>query len=150
MLQIHLPIKPYSVNAYFYGNRAIKKREAVEWEQKIIEFLRTKETQSDLNNFRNSFDPSKHSISVDIKLTYPRKILYTQKKQLSAKAFDISNTEKPLIDVLFLPKYSTESSRNIELDDKYITRMISEKVVGANYSIDVKIQLLNLPRLEDK
>lgn len=150
MLHLHLPIKPYSVNAYFYGNRAIKKREAVEWEQKIIEFLRTKKIQSDLNNFRNNFDPSKHSISVDIKLTYPPEILYTQKQQLSAKAFDISNTEKPLIDVLFLSKYSTEKSKNIEIDDKYITRMTSEKVAGDSYCIDVKIQLLNLPHLEDK
>ena len=150
MLTLNLPTKPYSVNAYFYGNRSIKKREAVEWESRIIEFLRTEKTQKDLNNFRNSFDSSKHSILVDIILTYPQEIIYTKKQQLSAKAFDISNTEKPLIDVLFLPKYSTKTSRNIEIDDKYISKMSSEKVAGNSHNIEVKIQLKDLPHLLDK
>lgn len=150
MIELNLPIKPYSVNAYFYGNRSIKRREAVEWEASIIEFLRNKDIQKKISKFRESFDATKHSLSINIITTYPKDILYTKKGMLSSRAFDISNTEKPLIDVIFLAKYSTNTTKNLEIDDKYITSMKSEKVAGEDYNISIKIQLSNLPHRQDK
>lgn len=150
MLSVTIPIKPYSVNKYFYGNRAIKRRETVEWESSFIEHLREDDIQTQIKEFRDRFDPERHCIHIDIETVFPESILYTKKGMLSSKAFDVSNMEKPIIDVLFLKKYSTPTSKNLEIDDKYITKMSSEKTAGEDYSINVKLQLLDLPRLEDK
>lgn len=149
MLTLEIPVKPYSVNSYYYRNRSIKRREAVEWEHTIIEHLRNKEYQDKIEEFRNLFSPSKHSIEIHIKLQYPKELLYTKKHQISSKSFDISNTEKPLIDVIFLSKYSTKTSRNLEIDDKYITKMIVEKVAGKDHLITINIKLVDLPDLSD-
>lgn len=147
MLILNFPIKPYSVNQYFYGNRAIKKREAVEWERSIIELIRPESIQKKIEDFKKKFNPSLHSLQIDLLFQYPHNILYTKKKQLSSKAFDISNVEKPLIDVICLSKYSTEVTKNLEIDDKYVKKMTSEKTSGDTHNITVKIQLIDLPHL---
>lgn len=150
MIDITLNIKPYSVNKYFYGNRAIKRRETVEWEMSIIEILRHENIQKKIQDFKDRFDPAKHSIEIEMLFHYPHDVLYTKKKQLSSRAFDLSNVEKPLIDVLFLAKYCTDKIKNLEIDDKYVTKMTSQKLAADTHRIEIKIQLVDLEFEEGK
>ncbi len=135
---------PYSVNQYFYGNRSIKRKETVEWELTILEQLRYKQIQDDFQSLKSQFDPCKHSITVELDFYYPKDILFTKQKQISSRAFDVTNVEKPLIDLLFLKKYCTYNIKNMEIDDKYITKLISQKKHSENHRIDVKIELIDL------
>lgn len=149
MITLELFIKPYSVNKYFYGNRSVKRREAVQWETCMVELLRPEEYQKAFKELKDQFDPKEHCLIVEITCYYPKEILITKKGTLSAKAFDISNTEKPIIDVIFLEKYATSTISNIGIDDKYIVDMISKKRYSDKHKIEIKIQLKNLQYLEE-
>jgi len=148
-LNITIFHKPYSVNKYFYGNRSIKRRETVEWELNIIECLKNVEMQSNIKEFRELFDHTKNCVKIEMVFYYPKEILLTKDNCLSSKAFDLSNVEKPLIDLLFLKKYSTNNIKNIEIDDKYIVDMRSQKKQSENstHYIEIKIEMLNLLNL---
>ena len=148
-LNIVIHHKPYSVNKYFYGNRSIKRRETVEWELNIIECLKDVDVQSDIKEFREMFDHKKNCVKIEMIFYYPKEILYTKDNALSSRAFDLSNVEKPLIDLLFLKKYSTNNIKNIEIDDKYIVDMRSQKKQSENsdHYIEIKIEMLDLPNL---
>jgi hypothetical protein len=150
MITLELSIKPYSVNKYFYGNRAVKRRETVQWETCVVELLRPEQYQSAFEELKEQFDPTKHCFHVEIQCHYPREILFTKKLMLSSKAFDITNVEKPLIDVLFLEKYATTTVKNIGIDDKYITKLTSEKLPSEKHKIIINIQLKSLQYLLDK
>jgi len=150
MITLELSIKPYSVNKYFYGNRAVKRREAVQWETCMIELLRPEEYQNAFKELKEQFNPKEHCLTVEIICYYPKEILITKKGNLSSKAFDISNTEKPIIDVIFLEKYATSTINNVGIDDKYIVDMVSKKRPSNKHKIKVNIQLKSLQYLEDK
>jgi Holliday junction resolvase RusA-like endonuclease len=150
MITLELSIKPYSVNKYFYGNRAVKRREAVQWETCMIELLRPKEYQEAFEKLKEEFDPKKHCLTVEIVCYYPNNIIFRKDGALSSKAFDISNTEKPIIDVIFLEKYATSTINNIGIDDKYIVDMVSKKRASEKHKIEINIQLKTLQYLEDK
>ena len=144
ILEINLNSKPYSVNRYYYGNRAIKRREAVQWEQVIIENLRDEEVQKNIEEFMSHFDPKENCFSVELTFYYPESLFYTKKGMLSTKVFDITNVEKPLVDTVFLEKYSTSVIKNLQIDDKYITKCVSQKLPSESHWINVKIQLESL------
>jgi hypothetical protein len=128
----------------FYSNRAIKKTEARNWEYSIIHSINTEEYQEKIKKFTESFNPKLHAILVDIIFEFPKNILITKENTLSAKCFDLSNIEKPLIDVLFLEKYSTTTISNLKIDDKYIIKLTSTKKVGNSHAIYFSVELLNL------
>lgn len=142
---IEIPIKPYSVNAMYYRDGRRKKREAVQWEQSVSEYLRNSEIQSQLQKIRQNFGVEKNSICVDLEFQFPDEILFTQKGIMSSRAFDLSNMEKPLIDVIFLAKYSSSACKNLEIDDRYISKLSSSKTSGNQYLIKIKIELVALP-----
>lgn len=140
-VRIIIPEKPYSVNKMFYSNRSIKRREAVEWEQTIIEHFRDEDLKEELHYLRSQFNPSIHCIHVSIKFYFPKSILLTKENKLSSRAFDLTNMEKPLIDVVFLEKFCTEKCKNLQIDDKYITKVVSEKLLGDQHRIELEIEL---------
>lgn len=150
MLLLKLDVKPYSVNRYFYGNRSIKRREAVEWETTIIEQLRSKEIQKSIEDFRQRFNPEHHSLSIDLCFAYPEATMITKKGTLSSRAFDLSNVEKPIIDVTFLEKYCTSTIKNLMVDDKFLTKMRSEKIASDEHAIFIRVQLEDLENCRRK
>ena len=56
------------------------------------------------------------------------------------------NVEKPIIDLVFLPKYHTQvppyGCPNLNCDDRYIKRLHSEKVEGAEAAIELNIGIV--------
>lgn len=133
-------IPPFSINKMYYANRKVKTREAREWSILITENLKLEENQSSLQKFRKHFDKSKHCVKVSIRFFYPSFLVLTKENQISTKAHDLSNIEKPLIDLVFLKNREVQ---NLEIDDKYIVELNSIKGTSdKNYKIEIEIEIV--------
>lgn len=144
--QISIPINPFSINSMFCKNRAFKTREYNEWSAQFFHRLATEENLKKFEELREYFDPQKHSYNVYLKFYYPKETLYTKKGALSARAHDISNIEKPLIDLIFLPQYFEKNPpygcKNLNIDDKFISKMTSEKLAAEEHRIEITLSIL--------
>lgn len=128
-------------------NRAFKSPAFNQWAANIFHKLDTEENLEIFKELREFFDEEKHGFIVNLKFFYPKDILYTKKGQLSAKCHDISNIEKPIIDLLFLPVYYKKPSpygcKNLNIDDKYILSMQSSKHVADEHRMEIEIQIVS-------
>jgi len=143
-----LKLKPFSINAMFGRDKRHKTVAAQEWSCSILVALALKENKKKLKELRNFFDYKSHVYKVELNFFYPKNILHTKDGPISAKAHDLSNVEKPLIDLIFLPMYydrqAPYGAKNLNIDDKYITHLISKKRVGKSFKIKVTIQIKDL------
>ena len=144
-----LKLKPFSINSMFYANKQHGKTvEAKEWSYSILVALALKENKKKLKELRQYFDPLKHVYKVDLTFFYPKHILYTKEGRVSGRAHDLSNIEKPLIDLVFLPRYydlpSPYGAKNLNIDDRYITHLVSKKIAGKSSKIKVSIKIKDL------
>ena len=139
--------RSFSVNAMTYATKKFKTTECREWEASVLHQLNSTENIAKLQNLRNFFDPKRHSYAVSITVVYPTSHFYTKQNLISAHTHDVSNVEKPLIDLFFLPKYYNQrdpyGAPNLNVDDKYVTRLFSCKKVGDDYGVKVSIKILN-------
>jgi hypothetical protein len=112
--------------------------------------LALKENKKKLKELRQHFDPMKHVYKVDLTFFYPKHVLYRKDGGISARAHDLSNVEKPLIDLVFLPMFydrpSPYGAKNLNIDDKYIIDLRSRKRVGKDFRIRVTLNIKDLPR----
>ena len=140
--------KPFSINAMYCRDKRHKTTEAQEWAASILVALALKENKKKLKELRQYFDPKKHVYKVDLSFFYPKHILYTKEGRVSGRAHDLSNIEKPLIDLVFLSRYyelpSPYGAENLNTDDKYIVHLVSKKTVGKSFKIKVSIQIKDL------
>lgn len=103
-----------------------------------------------LKLLREKFDTKKHCYEIHLKFFYPPTRFYTKTGEISSKTMDITNVEKCLVDLIFQPKYfgktHPEGADNLNIDDKWLTKMVSEKVAHTedNYKIEVVIKINNL------
>lgn len=123
--------KGFSINAAYYATRKIKTAAAREWEAAISEQLNDIKLLADLalewNKLGGTFE-------VEMIHEYPYHVFYNKQGQVSSKTFDCSNVEKLLLDQIF--------GGALDINDKYVTKLISEKRVGPQHQIKVRIQLL--------
>lgn len=75
----------------------------------------------------------KGEVSVNLTFFYPSNIFWTKEHVISSKTFDLSNVEKLLIDVIF--------GTVLQINDKNIRRLHSEKHPGAAWAIEVVLEL---------
>ena len=107
--------------------------------------LALKENQKKLKALRDHFDPKQHVYKLELTFFYPKHVLYRKDGQISGRAHDLSNVEKPLVDLLFLPNfYDTYGCKNLNADDKYITHLVSKKCEGKSFKIKISIQIKDL------
>ena len=146
---ITLKLKPFSINAMFCRDKRHKTIEAQEWSCSILVALALKENKKKLKELRQHFDPMKHVYKVDLTFFYPKHVLYRKDGGISARAHDLSNVEKPLIDLVFLPMFydrpSPYGAKNLNIDDKYIVDLRSRKRVGKDFRIRVTLNIKDLP-----
>lgn len=147
-LKLRLHVAPISVNSMYYGERRHGKRpEAINWSEQVLYSLRNYETEFLAIN--KLFNPKKHSYSITLIMNVPRDIFYTKAGEMSSRVIDLSNFEKPTIDLLMLKKfYGTNYPKqaiNLNTDDRYLRKLISEKVPADEWSIDVIIRMEHLP-----
>ena len=132
----------------FCRDKRHKTIEAQEWSSSVLVALALKENKKKLKELRQYFDPKKHVYKVDLIFSYPKHVLHTKEGPISARAHDLSNIEKPLIDLVFLHMFydrtSPYGSKNLKIDDKYITHLVSKKRVGKSFKIKVTIQIKDL------
>ena len=146
---ITLKLKPFSINAMFCRDKRHKTIEAQEWSCSVLVALALKENKKKLKELRQYFDPMKHVYKVDLTFFYPKHVLYRKDGGISARAHDLSNVEKPLIDLVFLPMFydrpSPYGAKNLNIDDKYVTDLRSRKRVGKDFRIRVTLNIKDLP-----
>lgn len=140
----------------YYGDQRIKTQAAREWTERVIHQLNWKSTSEKLEKLRTAFDPKKHVYSIKMTAMYPEKDYYTKGDgTLSSRTQDISNWEKPLIDIVFLKKYFEEIGRlhceNLNTDDKYICSMHSRKLPtkSEHHEIRLTIAIIDKPSVLD-
>lgn len=125
--------EPFSINKMYYnkGNTKVRTQDARNWSYQVFQQLDQAYNKQQLQLFRDIFDPSKMGIEINIQIRYNDSKLYKKDGTISSSSMDCSNFEKPLIDLLFLPKYfdrtPPDGCKNLKVDDKYILRLISEK-----------------------
>jgi hypothetical protein len=134
----------------FCRDKRHKTIEAQEWSCSVLVALALKENKKKLKELRQHFDPMKHVYKVDLTFFYPKHVLYRKDGGISARAHDLSNVEKPLIDLVFLPMFydrpSPYGAKNLNIDDKYIIDLRSRKRVGKDFRIRVTLNIKDLPR----
>ena len=142
---IILPFKAYSVNDYYYANRAHgKKKEAKEWEYSVNWEL----AKYNFDQLRNDFKVSEHGLKVSITFYY--KSYYNKQGKISSKIFDISNCEKPLLDLIFNPVNfgpAPYKSPNAQIDDKNVIEMLVKKLPGLEDQVVIDIEIVPLPKI---
>ena len=133
----------------FCRDKRHKTIEAQEWSCSILVALALKENKKKLKELRQYFDPEKHVYKVDLTFFYPKHVLHTKEGPISARAHDLSNVEKPLIDLVFLPMFYDRippyGAKNLNIDDKYITDLRSRKRVGKDFRIRIGLHVKDLP-----
>ena len=147
---ITLKLKPFSINAMFCRDKRHKTIEAQEWSCSVLVALALKKNKKKLKELRQYFDPKKHVYKVDLTFFYPKHVLFRKDGGISARAHDLSNVEKPLIDLVFLPMFydrpSPYGAKNLNIDDKYIVDLRSRKRVGKDFRIRVTLNIKDLPK----
>jgi hypothetical protein len=144
-----LNIKPFSINQMF-TLRNFKTVSYRDWQELFLHEVRKASAQDALKDLRNAFDPSKHGVALSLTFYFPKNIMFTAANQLSGRAYDLSNIEKNIIDLLCLPKVhnaaETWGAENFNIDDKFIISLQSKKRVAPDdkFSISVRFSLLSL------
>lgn len=132
----------------YCSQRNIKTSAAKEWSCQVLHALNAPQITEDLKELREAFDPKKNGYEINLIFNYPKNIFRNKEGEISSRTMDITNIEKPLIDLLFLCKYfdleSPYGAKNLNIDDKYLTKMVSEKRSSDIYSIEIVIKILDL------
>lgn len=140
-----LPLKPFSVNSMYYGHRNQKTAECRDWESAFLHELGKSGPQSALKDLREAFVLHKHVYRARIIWHVPRVSFITQKGEISSRSFDVTNTEKPIIDLVFLPKYHVQrppyGCQNLNVDDKYLMSLNSGKRCSSEDSFAIEVTL---------
>lgn len=149
-VSFNLPIEPFSVNRMYYRDKRHKTQEYKSWEQSVLNYMRAAEPQAALKKIREAFVDGQHGFVVRFTFNFPSKILFNQQGSISSRAEDLSNVEKPLLDLIFLPKIHVQpfpmGCKNVNVDDKCVLRLTSTKRVSPtdNYSVQISIGLVKI------
>lgn len=146
-LKLRLHVAPISVNSMYYGDRRNGKTPgALRWSEEVLYSMRKHEAEFEA--ISALFDPKKHCYTIQLTMNVPRDVFYTKTGEMSSRVIDLSNFEKPTVDLLMLKKFYgrnyPKQAINLNTDDRYLRRLISEKVPSDAWYIDVVIRLEKL------
>lgn len=130
IVTFNLPFKAFSINAAYYKNRFIKTMEFRDWQTLVLEHLNDIKLLDDL---RLEYERVGGVFAVELTFVYPYPIYYNKQKTISSKTFDLSNVEKPLLDVIF--------GDRLGINDKYVVELNSAKRAGACHEIQITLEL---------
>ena len=133
-MEVKLFIKapPFSVNRLYYANKFTRTREAREWGNKIFESLNEEYNQSQIKIFQKEFVKDRDVALIWLTYWQPKSKFFTKAGTVSRFSMDLTNVEKPLVDLLCDAKYSIrecpEGAPNLRIDDKNIVNCNSYKL----------------------
>lgn len=143
--------KPVSINNFYYANKRHGIRaEAKEWQCDLFVELARATNKEIIKSLKDKFDPSIHGYKFKITYQAPAGTFYTKSGGLSSRQIDLSNCEKSLIDVFFLPKYNgAYGCENLNIDDKWLVELGSRKTVSPDdkYYTIVELEIVPLPKV---
>lgn len=151
-VQFKLALEPFSINRMHTRDKSHKTQDYRDWEMAALQAMRAAHVQAQLAKIREAFNPAEHAFAVRFKFKFPAQVLFNKQGLISSRAEDLSNVEKPLLDLIFLPKFHVQplpwGVPNVNADDKYVLRLTSTKQLSADssYSIDVQIRIVQLPK----
>lgn len=149
-IEFYLPLEAFSINAVYYRDRRHKTQAYRDWERKVFQALHQPEIQQKLKQIRDQFSETEHCFAVD--MHFHMSSLFNKQGKISSRAEDLSNIEKMLLDILFLPKYHVQpwpdGVPNINVDDKLVLELRSRKSYAAADGITVSIALIPAPKPE--
>lgn len=142
MISMTIWAKPYSINKLYYNNKGHGKTiAALEWSYNVLGQIHNYGDQ--LLELKKSWEEKKCGLAVSMVFHMPN--LKTKSGDISKLSSDLSNVEKGLLDLLFLPKYHGTNvpytALNLNLDDCWVTSLSSKKVYGAEYKIELTVAL---------
>lgn len=143
-----VPLHSVSINNFYYANKRHGiKAEAREWQSKFFHYLSLEPNKQALADLRSTFNEQINGYIVKLAFGIPKQDFLNKGGTLSSRAIDLTNCEKSVIDVLFLPKhFDTEppyGCQNLCLDDKYLLEMTSRKYVADKYEINIQIEIVD-------
>lgn len=136
------PIKGLSVNNMFYAEKRFGlNADARIWVDTLCHLLSKPDNAKKMSELRDTFDPKTQAYAIQIKSYIPKDIYYTKDGKLSRRSFDITNVEKPLVDVLFLDKFKV----GLLTDDCVLKSCHSVKLPSpdGSWSINVTIKIVS-------
>lgn len=137
--------RPFSINNAFYKRTFNMTAICRKWRKTIIEALKKPANQEQLDYFRKNFNPARHGISIAISHTIPKSNFFTTKGEVSRRSMDLTNIEKLLVDIIFDSRFSERNEiNNLAIDDKFIVKLYSEKIVGKMWKVVVELKLIDL------
>lgn len=129
MVEFTLQGKAFSVNKAYYATRKVLTAEAKAWQAEITAQL---EELKCLSEFASDFKENPGPIELRLVFYYPQHVFYNAQGQISSKTFDVDNSCKLLIDMLF---------STMGVNDKNIVKLVAEKRAGAQHYIGVQLLL---------
>jgi len=119
----------FSINRMTYRDARFKTKEARAWEAKVSEMLQEHKMLVDMAAMAKK-DGS--TFGIEITVEYPPHIYWNKSGGISSKTFDVTNTEKQIVDMIF---------RFMETNDKYLVKLVSRKCAGPRGCIKIKLEL---------
>lgn len=136
----------------YYRDRRHKTQDYRDWELATLQAMNSPFIQQEMQKIREAFNAETSAFSVRLTALYPAPVLFNKQGTISSRAEDLTNWEKPIVDLLFLPKIHVQPQPygcpNINADDKYILSLHSAKKVSkdAKHYIRVSIAIVPLPK----
>lgn len=149
---LRIPQEPISINKVHCRDVRYYTTHFKQWTTNALINLSKNGNKKKIEEIKDQFNPNKHYIHLEITSFYPREQMFTASGSISSKTHDLSNIEKPLIDVLFLPKFhgvgSIMKGPNLNMDDKYIKSMLSVQKAADDHLIEITIEFKPLEDVE--
>jgi hypothetical protein len=137
-VSFELSAPSFSINRMYYANKMSKTKEARDWTLVIQRELMKKNVQSAMEEVRSTFDPMLHFLRVELDFFYPHATMWNKEGTISAKKHDVSNIEKPLIDIIYDEAYKCLIN-NLGINDKYNLELESRQGVHEESIIHVRL-----------
>jgi len=146
-IDFYLPLEAFSINSVYYRDRRHKTQSYRDWERRAFQCLHSAEIQEKLKSIREAYKEDEHCFSVAF--DFQMSALFNKQGKISSRAEDLSNVEKMLLDILFLPKYHVQpwpdGVPNLNADDKYVLELSSKKTHSVNDGTHITIALIPVP-----
>lgn len=126
-------LQAFSINAASCRDARFKSSAFKAWHTATKATIQMHGKYKDLLAFAETFKQGNDkAIAVTISIYYPIWLFFTSKGTISSKTFDVTNTEKLLVDLLF--------GDIMQINDKNIVRLVSTKAASKDYRIDISLE----------
>lgn len=134
-IELSIPLKVFSINQMTYRDVRFKSAAFKDWATKVVAYIEECEQYKELMDIAQDHKLNGGIFDIEIEAVYPHYEFYNKQGSVSSKTIDVTNFEKPLIDIIF--------GQIMDVNDKYIVNMVSCKIPGSHHHIKVSISLLD-------